>query len=221
MIEMLYVVLLEIIVITCIGCRYAPTDDDDHQLAIELARASAKMHNTICANLIFTRDVEDIYGVHGRLLHAITSCAAESSFMVTMRTMANKKLQILFQEALPEITKTCSKPDILQAFENVCQQKYRKSKLNDRMKSWVTFITKLAQVQQCMRSDRLPRIWFPSNYDSNSERAFISQNASIALDEHHKKYLKVDTVITFLPLALMAQHDPEVFVVMRKRMEFL
>lgn len=215
MIEMLYVLLLEIILITCIGCRYAQVDECDHQLAVELSRAAANKSHTLCADLTFPREVEDMYCEHGLLLSDIIARVPQAPFAATMRSMARNSLQELFQKVKPEIDILCSSQDVQYIFQTIHQQAQQKIPFNKRAQSWAVFMTNLASAQNNMRNFQLSPVWFPLRADKDNEKKFIFKNAHLMLNKGQEKYLMADTIITFLPLALMARYDPEVFAATR------
>ena len=211
MIEMVYVLLLEIILIACLECQYTPIDDCDNQLATELARTAAKMSHALCTDLVFPDPVENIYRAHGLLLSDITAHAPKTSFVITMRDMADNSLQTLFKKVRPEIDIVCSSNDVQSIFHNIHQQMQQKTALKERVQLWIKFMTSLAGAQNNIRNFQLSQLWFPTQVDKDNEKEFIVKNSHLVLNKTQKKYLMADTVITFLPLALMVRYDPEVF----------
>lgn len=215
MIEMLYVLLLEIILIACLECQYTPIDDYDHRLATELARAAAQMSHALCADFVFPGQIENIYRAHGSLLSDIIAHTSETPFVITMRDMADNSLQTLFKKVRPEIDIVCSSYEVQSIFQNIHQQKQQKTALKERVQLWIKFMKILAGAQNNIRDFQLSHLWFPTQADKDNEKEFIVKNSHLVLNKTQKKYLMADTVITFLPLALMVRYDPEVFSAMR------
>lgn len=210
MIEMLYVLLLEIFLLICMGCRYVPADDDDHHLAIELARVSDKIDHNLGIALMVPGPIEDIYHAHALLLCKAALVAA-TPFATTVRGIIGNDLQTLLGQTLPEIKELCSDQNMQQIFKKIYQQVQQKVPFDNRMQLWVTLLRKCDQMQRSMRTDYLSSIWFPKDAHISNEKNFMIKNAHLILNKTQKKYLMVDTVITFLPFALMAQYDAEVF----------
>ena len=169
----------------------------------------------------FSPMIESIYKAH-----YLTLCFAareyenkynrSTSITQLQNDMRSKNLATLLMETKAEVREICGRDEVQKIFRQAYEKTSTGADISERLECWTEFITQLYKTRRLVRTEKLPSVWFPEQYDTStedqsSEGEFIARNAAVVLDKSQRKYVIAGRVINFLPFALIEQHDKESF----------
>jgi hypothetical protein len=169
------------------------------------------------SSISFSQTIENIYKVHA--LHLISSARRyeekykkKSSISQLYKVISGKTLTDLSALTSLEIKDLCVYEDIQLYFDQAYLAAQSSKAVDDRVASWLTFVSRLYENRDRVIRDKFPGIWFAQKGGRAVDDDFVKKNENITFDWAQGKYLIASKVITFLPFALIQQHDPEAFV---------